>query len=301
MERDIFNKDICPECLSLEFIIDFKRAEVVCALCGLVIDENIPDRGFGFNEFRFSRTDEDAAIENTVSFTLHDKGLPTMIDSKNKDIHGKSIPSRNMKQWGRLRKLDRKGRISGPYERNLAEALNKLNIQATMLSLPKTMREDASITYRKALDYKLIKGRGINKVVAASLYISCRRFRIPYTLAEIGELSGISKTELGRTYRFLTRELNIKLPLASPRDFVPRFASELELSSEVESKAIEIIEKAEERGLTSGQSNIMAAAALYAASNASGKQIRMMDVTDVAKVSSSTLKKRSEGFDRYLD
>ena len=133
-------------------------------------------------------------MENPITLTLHDKGLATMIDSKNKDIHGKSIPSRNMKQWGRLRKLDRKGRISGPYERNLAEALDKLNIHAEMLGFPKAMREDASMTYRKALDHKLIKGRGINKVAAASLYITCRRFRIPYTLAEIGELSGISKT-----------------------------------------------------------------------------------------------------------
>lgn len=55
------------------------------------------------------------------------------------------------------------------------------------------MKEDACITNIEKLDYKLVKGRRIHNVVAASLYITCRRFKIPRTLVEIGELTGLTK------------------------------------------------------------------------------------------------------------
>ena len=46
MQGDVYDKDkqtVCPECGSTELIGDYERAEVVCAHCGLVIDENLVD------------------------------------------------------------------------------------------------------------------------------------------------------------------------------------------------------------------------------------------------------------------
>lgn len=137
IERDILNKNVYPECISLDFIIDFKRAEVVCAHCGLVTDEIILNKDFGFNEFKFSQITEGLIIENPVTFTIHDKDLPTIIDNKNKDIYGQNIPSKNRAQWHRLRKLKIRPRVSGPYERNLAEALNKLDVYSSILDFQK--------------------------------------------------------------------------------------------------------------------------------------------------------------------
>ena len=34
---------VCPQCGSTDLIGDYERAEVVCANCGLVIDENLVD------------------------------------------------------------------------------------------------------------------------------------------------------------------------------------------------------------------------------------------------------------------
>ena len=48
MQGDVYDKDkqtVCPECGSTELIGDYERAEVVCAHCGLVIDENLVDMG----------------------------------------------------------------------------------------------------------------------------------------------------------------------------------------------------------------------------------------------------------------
>ena len=70
---------------------------------------------------------------------------------------------------------------------------------------------------------------------------ACRQSNLPITLDEISEISNVTKKEIGRTYRFIARKLNIKLTPISPAVYIPRFASELELSDESQAKAIKII------------------------------------------------------------
>ena len=120
----------------------------------------------------------------------------------------------------RLRKWQRKIRVSGATERNLAFALSELDRNASHLNLPRSVREDAAVIYREAVNKKLVRGRSIEGVVASSLYAACRRCGLPRTLEEIAEVSKVGKKEIGRTYRFLSRELNIKLPPTSPADYV---------------------------------------------------------------------------------
>ena len=74
----------------------------------------------------------------------------------------------------------------------------------------------------------------LEAVVAAVLYTVCRTYHVPRTLNEMAEASGLTKKEIGRTYRFLVRELNLAVPLTNPIHYIPRFASELNLSGEVQ-------------------------------------------------------------------
>ena len=226
--------------------------------------------------FDHEQRDKRTRVGAPITYTIHDKGLSTMIDWRNKDIYGRDIPARNRAQWYRLRKWQRKIRISGATERNLAFALSELDRDSSRLGLPRSVREAASVIYRSAVDNKLIRGRSIEGVVAASLYAACRQCNVPRTLDEIAEVSRVTKKEVGRTYRFLTRELNIKLPPTSPVDYVPRFASELGLSGE-------------------------AAAALYIASVLLGERKTQRDVADIAGVTEVTIRNRYKELTEQLD
>ena len=277
---------VCPQCGSTDLIGDYERAEVVCANCGLVIDDNLVDMGPEWRAFDHEQRDKRTRVGAPITYTIHDK----------------DIPARNRAQWYRLRKWQRKIRISGATERNLAFALSELDRTSSRLGLPRSVRESASVVYRSAVENKLIRGRSIEGVVAASLYAACRRCKVPRTLDEIAEVSRVSKKEVGRTYRFLTRELNIKLPPTSPVDYVPRFASELGLSGEVQSRSIEIIEKAMEKGLTSGRGPTgVAAAALYIASVLLGERKTQRDVADVAGVTEVTIRNRYKELTEQLE
>ena len=225
-----------------------------------------------------------------------------MIDWRNKDIYGRDIPARNRAQMYRLRKWQRRTRISGAKERNLAFALSELDRCASKLGVPRNVREDASKVYRDAVNAKLIRGRSIEGVVAATLYLACRRCNIPRTLDEIAEVSRVTKKEVGRTYRFMARKLNIKLLPTSPVDYIPRFASDLNLSGEVQARAIEIVNQAKANGLNSGRGPTgMAAAALYIASILLHERKTQKEIAEVTGVTEVTIRNRYSEITQLLD
>uniref|UniRef100_A0A7C3YCE1 Transcription initiation factor IIB n=1 Tax=Geoglobus ahangari TaxID=113653 RepID=A0A7C3YCE1_9EURY len=285
--------EVCPECGSPRLIRDYKRGEFICQDCGLVIEETYIDSGPEWRAFDSEQKEKRARVGAPITYTIHDKGLSTIIDWSNKDYYGKSISIRNRAQLFRLRKWQRRIRISNATERNLAFALSELDRLASALGLPKSVRETASVIYRKAVEKNLIRGRSIEGVVAAALYAACRQAGVPRTLDEIAAYSRVDRKEVGRTYRFIARELGLKLMPTSPTDYIPRFCTALGLDGEVQRKAIEIIKKAEEKELTSGRGPTgVAAAAIYIASILCGKRRTQREVAEVAGVTEVTIRNR---------
>jgi transcription initiation factor TFIIB len=174
---------------------------------------------------------------------------------------------------------DKRGRVGAPM--------------TSHLSLPRGIRETAAIIYRKAVEQNLIRGRSIESVTAACLYAACRQRGVPRTLEEIAEHARVYKKEIGSSYRFVIKELNIKINPTNPVDYIGRFASELGLSGAVQKRAIEILNEAIKLGLTSGRGPMgVAAAALYIASIEMGERRTQRDVSDVAKVTEVTVRNR---------
>lgn len=280
-------------CNSTEREVDDRKAEVICARCGLVLDENMIDPGQEWRAFDSDQRDKRARTGAPATFAIADKGLATNIDFRNKDARGNVIPEANRAQLYRLRKWNRRMRVSNASERNLAFALSELDRVSSRLGIPRSVREDAAKIYRSAARKKLIRGRSIEGMVAAALYTACRRNNIPRSLDEMQVASNVSKKQIGRNYRFLAKKLNIKLKPTSPSDYIPRFATQLSLSGEVESKAISIIKKAKDKGLINGKGPIgIAATALYISSILLGERKSQRDIAEIAGVTEVTIRNR---------
>jgi len=283
----------CPECGGTHLSKDYSRAELVCKDCGFVIDEDQIDRGPEWRAFDSEQREKRARTGPPMTYTVHDKGLSTMIGLTNKDAYGKSIPLRNRAQLYRMRKWQRRIRISDATERNLAFALSNLDRLSSSLSLPRTVRETAAMIYRKAASKNLIRGRSIEGVSAAALYAACRRCHVPRTLDEISSIARISRKDVGRNYRYVARKLGLKLIPTSPEDYISRFCSELKLGGSVKAKTIEILKEAADKELTSGRGPTgMAAAALYIATVLCGERRTQREVADVAGVTEVTIRNR---------
>ncbi|MEM3851659.1 MAG: transcription initiation factor IIB [Methanomassiliicoccales archaeon] len=283
----------CPECGSMHLVRDYERGELVCEECNLVIDDQLIDQGPEWRAFDVEQGEKRARTGAPTTLTIHDKGLSTEISWKNKDSYGKSIPTRNRAQLYRLRKWQRRIRVSNATERNLAFALGELERMASSMGLPRNVRETAAMVYRKAVNNNLIRGRSIEGVVAASLYAACRQCNVPRTLDEVAGSSRVGRKEIGRTYRFMTRELKLKLMPTKPQDYVSRFCSELKLSGDVQSKANEILKEAGKRELTSGRGPTgVAAAAIYISSIVANERRTQREVATVAGVTEVTIRNR---------
>ncbi|HID24996.1 MAG TPA: transcription initiation factor IIB [Thermoplasmata archaeon] len=292
----------CPECDSAHLARDYARGELVCEDCGLVIDENFIDQGPEWRAFDSEQKEKRARVGAPLTYTIHDKGLSTVIGWKNKDSYGKSIPTRSRAQLYRLRKWQRRIRVSNATERNLAVALSELDRMASAMGLPRNVRETAAMVYRKAVIKNLIRGRSIEGVAAAALYAACRQCGVPRTLDEIADASRVSRKEIGRTYRFIARELGLKLMPTSPQDYISRFCSELKLSGDVQTKAIEILKEAADKELTSGRGPTgVAAAAIYIASILCGERRTQREVADIAGVTEVTIRNRYKELAERLD
>ncbi|MDZ7747269.1 MAG: transcription initiation factor IIB [Halobacteriales archaeon] len=285
-------EDTCPEC-GTESLVATGDHEVVCEECGLVVEESNIDRGPEWRAFNHSERQSKSRVGAPTTKTMHDKGLTTQIDWKNQDAYGRSISSEKRSQMHRLRKWQERIRTKDAGERNLQFALSEIDRMSSALGVPHSVREVASVIYRRALKEDLIRGRSIEGVSTATLYAACRKEGIPRSLEEISEVSRVERKEIGRTYRYLSQELGLEMEPVDPKKYVPRFCSSLDAGDEVRAKANEIIDETAEKGLLSGKSPTgYAAAAIYASSLLCNEKKTQREVADVAQVTEVTIRNR---------
>ncbi len=282
--------DVCPEC-SGRLVNDAEHGETVCQECGLVVEEDEIDLGPEWRSFD-DETNKSRVGAPTTNM-MHDKGLSTNIGWQNKDAYGNALSSRQREKMQRLRTWNERFRTRDSKERNLKQALGEIDRMASALGLPETVRETASVIYRRALEDNLLPGRSIEGVATASLYAAARQVGNPRSLDEVERVSRVDRMELTRTYRYLIRELELEIRPADPESYIPRFVSELGLADEVEREARRLIQDAREQGILSGKSPVgLAAAAIYAASLLTNKKVTQSAVGNVADISEVTIRNR---------
>jgi len=276
----------CPECNSINLTIDEKRGEVICKSCGLVLDESLVDFGPEWREFSEDEGKKRAGAPAT--FTKADMGTGTQIGSQ-AEIY--NLPGSQRRRFMRLRQWH--NRSSTSLERNLKYALVELKKDPSLLNIPPSIEEEAARIYNLAVRKALVRGRSMESVVVGAIYIAARRFNLPRSLNEICKITGANKREVGKTYRFIARSLGIKLLPSGPADYIPKFANKLNFSSATQTKAVEILKKAQNLELTSGRGPIgLAAASLYVASLMTGEKRTQREIADVVGVTEVTIRNR---------
>ncbi len=286
-------EDILSKCPSGNIVFDEERGEWICADTGEVIEERVIDRGPEWRAFTTEERERRSRTGAPLTATLHDGGLSTVIDWYDKDATGRKLDLRKRLEMIRLRKWHTRTRMHSSVDRNIAQAITELERIADKLGLPKIVREEAAIIYRKAVEKELVRGRAIESVVAAALYAACRIHKIPRTLDEIAKHTKSGRKEVARCYRLLVRELGLRIPLVDPADFVHRIATMLGLSGATVKTAIEIIERAKNAGVTAGKDPAgIAAAAVYIAALLNDERRTQKEVATAAGVTEVTVRNR---------
>jgi transcription initiation factor TFIIB len=208
--------DKCPECGSQNLVHDYDTGETVCGDCGLVLYEQMMDKGPEWRAFTQEEKASRSRVGVPTSYSVHDKGLSTAISQVDRDAFGRKLPLSTRLQMWRLRKWQIRSRVHSSIDRNLAQAMAELDRLSDKVYIPPPIKEKAAVVYRKALDKGLVRGRSIAAIAAAALYAACRGSGTPRTLREIAEASLVDKKDVARCYRLLLRELEVHMPIADP-------------------------------------------------------------------------------------
>ena len=290
----------CSRCGSDNVILDLENGEEVCGDCGLVLSDDIVDTGPEWRAFTSSEKESRPRVGMARSYTLYDMGLSTSF-SGDRDARGNRLDPSTRNRMKKLKKYDNRTKLDDTWGRNLSVALAELDRLSVALHIPKPVKEQAALIYRKALKKDLIRGRSIDAFIAASLYAACRLNKIPRPLKNISKASTREHSEVSRSYRLLLRELNLKMPIDDPMKFVSGIASKLKVRRDTEHKAIEILRRARKRnGLSGKDPRGIAAAALYMACIEHDDKRIQKDVAAAAGTTEVTLRNRLRGLEGVL-
>lgn len=283
----------CPECEG-DITHDPQRGEHACEDCGLVVDEGEIDHGPEWRAFDSNERDQKSRVGSPTNKMMHDDGLSTNIDWRDKDAYGNSLGTKQRKKMQRLRKWNQRAKTQDSHDRNLKQALGEIDRMASALGLPRDVRKIASMIYRQCLERDMLPGRSIEGMGTAALYAASRMEDIPRSLKEMEQVSRVKEKEIGRSYRYIDRELDLGIGPSDPVKYIPRFAGELdEVTQETERLARKLVEKVKEEELHSGKTPPgIAAAAIYTAGKLCNETPTQEDLADVTGVTEVTIRER---------
>ena len=291
------NKDGCPRCVKGKLIVLTETSETCCPKCGYVVDELSVDTGAEWRSNAGTDRPDRSRAGSPTSLTMHDRGLSTRISAENKDATGKHLSSEMRYAFKRLKTWDGRLNTVTSKDKNLITALAELKRLEDKLVLNSSISEKAAYIYRKALEEKLVRGRSINALIAASLYAACRELGVSRNLKDFELHANIKRKDIARCYRLLLKSLTIRMPVVDPVSCVAKIASaNLEITEKSKRYAIKILKEASEKHLASGKDPMgLAASALYLACVKNGEDITQRDIAQAADVTEVTIRNRYKG------
>jgi transcription initiation factor TFIIB len=275
-------------------ITDPESGEIVCSKCGLVISEKIED--YAHQERRaysMQEADERARTGVRTSLAFHDMGLSTIIGKANKDASGQLLNSAMCSSMEKLRIWDSRIHVNSSEDRSLRRAFHQLNTLRDKLGLSDTLVEKSAYLYRKAQERGLIRGRTVDGIMTAAVYIACRETGTPKSLEDISIVSNLKRKDITRCYRRLVFDLDIKIPIVDPMKCIVKVANKLSLSEKTKHRAMNLMTYAIKMEINAGKIPMgLAATVLYASCMKTGENVSQTNIAEASGVTEVTIRNR---------
>ncbi len=276
-----------------KMITDVESGEIICNKCGIVVVRDLEDTKKIWH--KAEDNGNDTRNGNPSSLTLYDQGLTTKICNSNRDASGNIINSMMMVRLNRMKNLDKRSQIN-KSARNLGRAFRQLDSLKDKLGLSNAVIEKTAYIYRKVQEAGLVRGRKVNTVLGASLYVACREFEIPRTLREISVVNNEKYRETSRVYRQIVLHLEKQVPRINLFRYVEKVGKKAKLEEKNIREALRLMKRVQETGLSAGKEPMgIVGAVIYLSLPKSEENIRQRIITqaiiaDAAGVSEVTIR-----------
>ncbi len=274
-------------------ITDVESGEIICNQCGIVVEKDLEDTTKIWHKAEDDKID--TMNGNPSSLTLYDQGLTTLIGNTNRDANGNTINSMMVTRLNKMRYQDKRSQIN-TSARYLIRAFRQLDSLKDKMNLPTAVIEKTAYIYRKVQEAGLVRGRKVNTVLGASLYIACREFEIPRTLREISSINNEKYRETSRVYRQIVLHLGKQVPQVDLFRYLEKVGRKANLDEKNIRDALKLMKKVQDAGLSAGKEPMgMVGAVIYLSLPKSDENIQKRIITqaviaDAAGVSEVTIR-----------
>jgi transcription initiation factor TFIIB len=278
----------CSKCQLDHLITDPDSGEMVCSICGMVVQENTQEIRM---QYYYNVVDPRPAQLSSLS--SYDMGLSTIIGNTDKDAKGQNLQHSVHYTIQRLRTWDHRIQLHGSKDRNLKQAFLLLYTLKGKFNLSDMIIEKAAYIYRKALTKRLIGGRSIDAVLVAAAYIAIRESLSSVSLKEISKVSNIRLCTIARLVRLLSLELDISIPITDPAICVTKVGNILGLSEKTKRLSLKLMSHIKDIEYSGGKKPTgLAATILFIACSKTGEHISQKEIAKAAGVTEVTIRTR---------
>ncbi|MDR0912806.1 MAG: hypothetical protein LBM96_09440 [Methanobrevibacter sp.] len=251
---------------------------------------------FEFNDFfRYIEEFEEIYPDNTAIKPSISNALTKLVSLGliEKISKGKFIKKFGNENYEDYNNIGDSSTLSRGAKRNLKKGIDRIEEITTNLALDENIKNKTKELFEETYSLKIQKGISIESVAVSCAYITLRKENTPYTLDEIATITNLDKLSIGRTYKKIAKELDIKLPIVSPFDYLNRFSSKVAISDETKSIANDILNELISKNLIAGKDPaIMTIATLYVASICSGIKPVQRDFANKFNTTEVTIRKK---------
>jgi len=288
----------CPICNS-SLIEDVHNGELVCSNCGYVAKESM----FSFYPEHIT-TDMEEKIRSSrngapLTYSMHDLGLSTEIGNIDRDYNGNKIGSIVRSQMNNARLWQSRIKVSSSKERRLSNVLKRINEFCSNLQLPKIVNEEAAFIYRNYERNNAAKGKMVNAIALAAIYLACKKAKIIKSLDEIAIACNINDDKIihlaGKYYRELLIESNNEggQHVNNIERYITKIVNTAKLDPKIAKIAIELAKKTSNPTLTNGKDpSGLASAYIYIAATWLDNNIHQRDIALLSNVTEVTIRNR---------
>ena len=294
---------VCPECRTVppNVVEEFASGDLVCADCGLVLDDRIIDTRSEWRTFANEDGDDPSRVGSVTNPILD--GITEQLESRIAVRDGGTGASRDL-----IRTMTRS---SAPRERSILEAFDSIQNKCDSIHLPRTVSDTAKQAYRRVEQEKLLRGKHTDAVIAAAIYIACRVNRVPRTFPEVCALTSARKQQVARCFREMKEAFGLNAtgtgsvedesagtPGGAPlglamgaTDLVARYCNHLGLDMSIVRVTEAVTARIHELGYLAGRSPItIAAASIYLVTTLVNEPRTARRISVTAGVSDVTIK-----------
>lgn len=290
----------CPECKIFppDLIERFSEGDIVCGSCGLVLSDRVVDTR---SEWRtFSNDDQNGDDPSRVG----DAGNP-LLDSEDLSTMISYVPE-NTRVGRELNRAQAKSLVD-KKDNALSAVYAKISQMCDGYQLPKIVQDAAKEVYKIVYDEKRLRGKSQELIMAAAIFMGCRKAKVARLFKEIWALTNVPRKEIGKVFKIMNTVLqeksaadpsqtlfnqdNMQTTQTLAEDLIRRFCSHLGLSTQVTNGAEHIARRCKDVGVLAGRSpTTIAATVIYMASLMFGVELAPSKISDKTGVSDGTIK-----------